>query len=371
MMNSKGMIRKTWITLVALTVVAILAVPVYGASVYYVPDPSHDVTGGTEWVILYADLDPDETMLTWQATILIDADHADITLMAPECNPYTGDTCFQTVTGNLDCTHSGNRAWVWGYQPRYWDDGDQMWKTPESGAFDGANWSTVRLGKIRVLANNTPGVSPLNFMFDLFPPECFCCQPSMLNNLEGDLLTVTWINSTFGHEGIPEPFEKELALGWNLISLPLTPVNNSTSSVLGNNTIAYDAVFRYDADATAKQFVDVITGTMDPGIGYFVNVTTAGNWSYTGIPYTSMTIDLKQGLNCIGWVNASADLPAAMSSISGNYRYVAGWDADDSKYGVYDANAPAGVPEFIDFVTMGRGNGYWIAAKEDCTLTVS
>jgi hypothetical protein len=166
--------------------------------------------------------------------------------------------------------------------------------------------------------------------------------------------------------GLPETFEKELVSGWNLISLPLTPVDNSTSAVLGNDTIEYNAVYRYNA--TAKQFE--CPSTMDPGIGYFVNVTTAGTWNYTGTAYTSMNIDLKQGLNCIGWVNTSANLQDAMSSISGNYRYVAGWDADDSKYEVYDANAPAGVPEFIDFTTMERGNGYWIAAKEDCTLNV-
>ncbi|MEA3325567.1 MAG: hypothetical protein U9Q37_10660, partial [Euryarchaeota archaeon] len=163
-----------------------------------------------------------------------------------------------------------------------------------------------------------------------------------------------------------ETFEKDLVLGWNLISLPLTPVNSSTSAVLGNGTFGYNVVYRYNA--TTNQFE--CPSTMDPGIGYFVNVTTAGTWNYTGAPYTSMTIDLKQGLNCIGWTNTSENLPDAMSSISGNYRYVAGWDADNSEYEVYDANAPAGVPEFIDFTTMARGNGYWIAAKEDCTLNV-
>jgi len=34
---------------------------------------------------------------------------------------------------------------------------------------------------------------------------------------------------------------------------------------------------------------------------------------------------------------------------------------------VYDANAPI---EFIDFETMERGNGYWIAAKENCMLNL-
>ena len=163
----------------------------------------------------------------------------------------------------------------------------------------------------------------------------------------------------------PDTFTKSLALGWNLISLPLTPKYSSTSAVLGNDTIVYDAVYRYDA--TSKEFEDVTTGTMDPGTGYFVNVTTAGTWSYDGRPFDEMSIDLKQGLNMVGWVNETdSALPGALDSIAGNYRYVARWDATSQSYEVYLPGAP---DVFNDFATMERGEGYFIAATAGCMLT--
>ena len=156
-----------------------------------------------------------------------------------------------------------------------------------------------------------------------------------------------------------ETFTKSLPLGWNLISLPLTPTDNSVSAVLSG--ISQDAVKQYDA--TTKTFADATT--MDPGTGYFVHVTTAGTWSYDGTAYTSMTSSLSTGLNMVGWTNTSANLPDALSSIANSYRYVAHWNATSQNYEVYEPNAPL---VFNDFTTMERGEGYFIAATSSCTL---
>ncbi len=161
----------------------------------------------------------------------------------------------------------------------------------------------------------------------------------------------------------PETFTKSLVSGWNLISLPLTPLDNSESAVLGNDTIEYDAVKSYN---TATHLFEDAT-TMDPGTGYFVHVTTAGTWSYNGTAYTSISATLSTGLNCVGWTNETGSaLPAALSSIDGSYRYVARWNAGTQSYEVYLPGAPA---VFNDFTTMDRGEGYFIAATEGCTLT--
>ena len=160
-----------------------------------------------------------------------------------------------------------------------------------------------------------------------------------------------------------ENFTKYLPAGWNLISLPLTPLDSSTSAVLGNDTIEYDAVKSYNT--ATHQFVDATT--MDPGTGYFVHVTTAGTWEYEGTAYNSISADLSQGLNMVGWTNeAGSVLPSALSSIDGNYRYVARWNAGEQKYEVYLPGAPA---VFNDFAMMDRGEGYFIAATTGCTLT--
>jgi len=341
--------------------------------VYFVPDPSNGMTDDRVNVHVYADIDASDNLASFQITVNSSADCIDPyraylsdAMTCGTCPQETGHYCWMSGM-NQNTTYPGS-IFFGAFDPHesYYDTVDDvwMWKRLAPNGIPGGQ--TLDLAKLRIWANGTPGVSQLDFRFEYFPNWCPVCQGCELINCTSGVLDTDWQNSVFTHMGLPELFEKDLVLGWNLISLPLTPVDNSTSAVLENDTIEYDVVYRYNA--TAKQFE--CPSTMDPGIGYFVNVTTAGTWNYTGTAYTSMNIELKQGLNCIGWVNTSADLPDAMTSISGNYRYVAGWDADDSKYGVYDANAPAGVPEFIDFTTMERGDGYWIATKEDCTLDV-
>jgi len=171
----------------------------------------------------------------------------------------------------------------------------------------------------------------------------------------------------------PQTFEKELVMGWNLISLPLHNETDMTVANIIDESLSgsYDELYKYDA--STPSFVSLSsTNTMENGVGYFINMTVAGTWSYSGEPCESIEIILSQGLNCVGWINETGSaLPDALNSIEGKYNYVARWDATDPKYEVYDANAPSGVPEFIDFETMERGNGYWIAAKEGCTLSAS
>ena len=153
-----------------------------------------------------------------------------------------------------------------------------------------------------------------------------------------------------------DTFTKSLPLGWNLISLPLTPIDSSTSAVLGNDTIAYDAVNSYNA--TSKLFETATT--MAPGTGYFVHVTTAGDWVYEGTSVSSTSPGLKSGLNMIGVPNCTMSVGDAMGSA--DYRYVARWNADDQKYEVYNPSAPAA---FYGFTEMTAGEGYFVSAKSD------
>ena len=158
-----------------------------------------------------------------------------------------------------------------------------------------------------------------------------------------------------------ETFSKPLYKGWNLISLPLVPEDNNASVVL--STVPYDAVYRYDA--TSKQFESA--DVMNPGTGYFVHATTDDCiWEYDGAAYNSIDVSLEQGLNMVGWLNCSKDVDA-LSSIS-DYYYIARWDAAAEKFEVYNPAAPSA---FNDFTTMDRGTGYFISAKQGCTLSES
>ena len=165
-----------------------------------------------------------------------------------------------------------------------------------------------------------------------------------------------------------EEYSKYLPSGWNLISLPLEPSDSSTSAVLGNDTIAYDAVQRYNA--TSHSWEDVMGGTMESGVGYFVHVTTAGTCTYSGTAYTSMNIDLQPGLNMIGSLNCTKPISDALSSIDGNYTYVASWNATEQSYETYNPVAPEpDTNKFNDFFDMERGTGYFVSMKTADTLT--
>jgi hypothetical protein len=163
-----------------------------------------------------------------------------------------------------------------------------------------------------------------------------------------------------------ETFSKTLHAGWNLISLPLTPSDKSASNVLASvwEYLSAGAVYRYNAET--KEFESA--ATMDPGIGYFVHVTSDCTWEYSGTPYTSISTELKQGLNMVGWLDCLKDVSDAVSSISGEYHYVARWNAAAQKFEVYNPSAPSA---FNGFTTMDQGTGYFISAKQDCTLSKS
>lgn len=198
----------------------------------------------------------------------------------------------------------------------------------------------------------------------------FNCMPgckqgcTLVQDLADQPVSFTVSNGTFtcGTASSAETFSKSLYEGWNLISLPLVPGDNSVDAVLSEVLYDADAVYRYDA--TSKQFESA--DMMDPGTGYFVYVTADCTWTYDGTPYTSMDVSLKQGLNMVGWLNSTKDV-GALSSISDCY-YVAQWGATAETFGVYNPAAPA---SFNDFTTMERGTGYFISVKQDCTLSES
>ena len=212
------------------------------------------------------------------------------------------------------------------------------------------------IGNFTVHCNSTTYCAmDLPFVADVFPHETYA------ENNTG-MIPIVLDNGTYtcGTPAPPETFSKPLYEGWNLISLPLDPEDNSASAVL--STVSYGAVYRYNA--TSKQFESI--DMMNPGTGYFVHATEDCIWEYSGTPYTSMDVSLKQGLNMVGWLNCTKDIDA-LSSIS-DYYYVARWDTTTEKFEVYNPVAPSA---FNDFTTMDRGTGYFISAKQDCTLSKS
>ena len=240
-------------------------------------------------------------------------------------------------------------------------------------------------GRLTVGISNSPGGAPAlspctpgHVHLGDFEICCNTTTPPCQTDLEFDTATGMWDewlmpvpftvdNGTFTCETTPseETFSKFLYEGWNLISLPLIPGDNSASAVL--STVSYNAVYRYNA--TSKQFEGIeSTDAMNPGTGYFVHAIADCTWEYSGTAYNSMEISLKQGLNMLGWLNCSKDIDDALSPIHGDYYYVARWNPTSEKFEVYNPAAPAA---FNDFQKMDRGTGYFISAKQVCTLSES
>jgi len=164
---------------------------------------------------------------------------------------------------------------------------------------------------------------------------------------------------------LPE-FSKELPAGWNLISLPLKPSVNSTSTVLSG--VSQDAVYSYNA--ALNSFEDVSSGTMDSGIGYFVHVTSPSTWTYNGSAYLSMNAGLSQGLNMVGWLNCTKAISETSLSNPSNVYYIARWNATAQSYETHNPAAPDPYTPggFNDnFFDMERGTGYFISAREGYT----
>ena len=332
-----------------------------GNTAYFVHEHSNATTGNSTYVNLYVDIDTDVRLAGAQIQLQFDPAHANITRFDKTCN-QADNRCWGTLNKNLNYIDNG---YFWGgcSIPQYWDTESGEWTEIEEGYFTGP--ATVKIGRFKVGATGTPGESPFDFGFEMYPSECSLCLPCEFVDELGIVLDVTFVNGTFTHLAGPqetETFTKSLPAGWNLISLPLTPDDNSVSAVLTSISGNYDAVKSYNA--ATHQFEDATT--MDPGIGYFVHVTTAGTWEYEGTAYTSMTATLSQGLNMVGWTNETGSaLPGALSSIDGSYRYVARWNTGTQSYEVYLPGAPT---DFNDFATMDRGEGYFIAATGSCTL---
>ncbi|NQE45383.1 hypothetical protein C5S31_05100 [ANME-1 cluster archaeon GoMg2] len=185
---------------------------------------------------------------------------------------------------------------------------------------------------------------------------------------------VTFKNGTFtcGAAPPPETFEKELVVGWNMISLPLYNETDMTVANIIADSLSgsYSDLYKYDAVNNDWVLLS-LEDKMQKGVGYFIYMTAIDTWIYSGLPYNRVEVSLSEGLNCIGWTNTSASINVteenALGSITDKYNYVAQWNnAPSPKYEVYEQHAP---DMFNDFWMMERGEGYWIAAKEDCTLT--
>ena len=137
---------------------------------------------------------------------------------------------------------------------------------------------------------------------------------------------------------------------WNLIGLPVTPVDNNYTSVL--DEVAPDfSPFGYNGSAYEE------TTTMNGGEAYWVSVPAAGVQAYPGgTPATSITYALDSGWRLI----AGPSCDFALADATGDT-------------GIIEANTLFGYSQssgYTESTSLMQGYGYWIRTNAAGSVTM-
>ncbi len=179
-----------------------------------------------------------------------------------------------------------------------------------------------------------------------------------------------------------------LNIGWNLVSIPEEPTDSDPatvddtdpavvlSSVAGN----YTQVYAYDGCDAADpwKIYDPAAGpadndltVIDHKIGFWIEMTSADTLDVTSIPPTDPAMQLCQGWNLIGYpMDRTLPVAGVLSGIEGKYERVFGHELLDvaDPWEVFDVGVPVWAN---DAEVMEPGQGYWLLASEDTTLTIA
>ena len=191
----------------------------------------------------------------------------------------------------------------------------------------------------------------------------------------------TTLTGAYSHADASEPAASNatvpLVAGWNLVALPLAPVNAAPNAVLAPIAGQYDIVYRYEAcdlidpwkkyDPAAPSFVNDLTSiTVEQGL--WIHAKTNTVLTVTGTAPVQVSIPLCAGANLIGYPSGSpVALPDALASIAGKYTLIHAYDPSDAAdpWKTFDPSAP---PFVNDLTAMKPGQGYWIQVTTPTVL---
>ncbi len=140
--------------------------------------------------------------------------------------------------------------------------------------------------------------------------------------------------------------ELNLQAGWNMVSLPVTPVDHSVSTLFPEATDVYKF--------TPGVGYEEVT-SLEPGEGgYWVKVPAAKTYSISGQEIASYSISLSTGWNMVGAVNGSGITPGTNPAgvITDIYKFTPGVGYEESS-------------------TLEDGLAYWVKVSEACVLSVT
>jgi len=170
-----------------------------------------------------------------------------------------------------------------------------------------------------------------------------------------------------------------LSPGWNLISMPLSPLIADITGALGSIQGEYDLAYAYHAwdagdpwkkyNTAAPDFLNDLTDITET-VGFWIRVDEAVELKISGSVPSSSEIALYKGWNLVGYPwETTLELTEALVSIDGLYDLVYAYKASEvgDPWKKYNIAAPA----FLnDLKEMGPGWGYWIRVSQDCVWRV-
>ena len=153
-----------------------------------------------------------------------------------------------------------------------------------------------------------------------------------------------------------ETVELALAVGWNMVSVPVRAADMSRQVIFPPD----DVVAVYTWDPLLKRYV--VPNTIVPEVGYWVAVTSDKPIYVTGTPVTTWPSSLITGWNMVGSVYGPA------VSVNDEDAFTVAPPGSVLTSAIYQWN-PVG-KTYNAATSIEQGVGYWLASVADCELTL-
>ena len=176
-------------------------------------------------------------------------------------------------------------------------------------------------------------------------------------------------------------YEITLVAGWNLVSLPVTPLSTDIGDVLASINGKYTLVYAWDATGgssgaghwmrhAAGGYGDTLD-SLDETQGFWIFMTEAATLKVTGKAPDQTEIPLTTtvgGWNLVGYPSSLTPTPPALMGEI-DYTLIITYFAADTAdpWKLYD---PKATTYANDLVEMLPGYGYWIFVNQNATLEV-
>ena len=252
---------------------------------------------------------------------------------------YVGDLKFEpAVTGSLE----NGYILVWNLSNIFW------YFTP---------LESVEI-KYRTRVKNINSFA-INYAFLYYSNQLQC--PSC--TLEVHTSTAIGKSLDCNSQNYQDSFTLKLDKGWNLISIPMQPENNSINFVLAPidgkylDVAAWNGKWIYRSYAYGDWFGDL--SEIEVGRGYWLNMKENANLTIEGTIVSNLDIPLKKGWNLVGM---PALEPVPLPELNINYKDIATYE---NKW-IYRSYAYG--DWFGDLSELAAGNGYWVNVNEDGSL---